>query len=174
VSKKRRNHARLSGPAQWNLYGAFLLALASGVSWYALKHWGQIEGEFGLEPNPWQPVCMKLHGAASMWCLLTCGYLTARHMPSGMNQKRNRLSGFILSAWIASLIVTGWMLYYLGSERREQIAELHWWLGASVALALVVHVIAGFKTRPERALQLAREAEARRLAGLPPEPEDGD
>lgn len=158
---KRKNHARLSGLAQTNVYGAFFGALATGVAWYCFNRWGQLEGDFGPELHPLQSTMLKIHGATAMWCVATLGYLIARHIPSGRRQKRNRFTGYITLAWIAAIVITGWMLYYADSSLREDAAAIHWWLGVGIGGVLIIHVIAGLRTRPERALQLRENEQAK-------------
>lgn len=125
-----------------------LLLWLSGAAWLVLHYYGQVEGEFGFETNPLEPWCLRVHGLALIPTLLGFGGLFVVHMPKGWKNRYQRNLGIALSAVFASLIVTGYMLYYVGNENiREWASFLHWALGLGIPVLFVWHYVHGRAVR---------------------------
>ncbi len=91
-----------------------------------------------------------------MAALLVLGALGS-HIRRGWSADKNRLSGGLLIAANAFLIVTGYGLYYAGGEGlREWLSRWHGWVGLGVFLLLLAHVVAG--------RSIIRRLHARKLA----------
>jgi hypothetical protein len=124
----------------------------TGLVWLVFHYGLRRQGEFGLETNPAEPWWLKLHGAFAFGALWAVGMLSAAHFPNGWASGRRRWSGAILFAAAILLIVTGYLLYYLGDERLRQMnALIHWVLGLASALPFLVHrfLVRIFQPRPE-------------------------
>ena len=112
------------------LYSACALLWLSGAVWLYLHYFGQVQTDYGPQVSPWQPLCLKIHGAAAMGFLMILGAFFLQHVPAGWQQKNQRPSGSSLIAVAALLVVTGWGLYYVGSERlRHATSLIHSMLG---------------------------------------------
>jgi hypothetical protein len=147
-----REGVRLSRRHQAWLHAAAGLLFATGAAWLVLHHFLQVPGEFGDEPTPFEPWCLKLHGAAAMAFLVLLGTLVRGHVPGGWRSGRNRLSGVGLVSANLVLVATGWALYYIGSEAaRPILSVVHWGLGAGLPLALLWHARRGLAVRVRRA-----------------------
>ena len=126
------------------LYLSLSLLWLSGALWLYLKYFGQIVGTFGTQSSPWQPICMRVHGALAMVFLVLFGTLLIQHVPTGWKQQRQRPSGVSLLAISGVLIVTGWGLYYLvDAGIREWVSVIHWGLGLLFPAVIALHVILG-------------------------------
>jgi len=90
----------------------------------------------------WQrSLLMKVHGAAAMATLVLLGALLARHVPTGWSAGTNRISGVAVLVAAAWLLVTGYALYYSGSDLlRYWAAETHFWVGLGVAALFCLHL----------------------------------
>jgi len=108
------------------VYAALGLLFLSGLLW-----------QTGWERS----LLMKIHGAAAMATLVLLGALLARHVPTGWSAGTNRISGvavLVASAW---LCITGYALYYSGSEAlRYWAGETHFWIGVGVAALFGLHL----------------------------------
>ena len=114
-------------PAQRALVYAALLALVvTGCLW---------------EADVARALLMKIHGAAAMVTLVLFGVLLARHVPTGWSAARaNRLSGVLLLATSLWLTLTGYLLYYSGSESlRDYASQTHFWVGVGFVALFALH-----------------------------------
>lgn len=78
-----------------------------------------------------------------MLALLVLGALKS-HIARAWKAGMNRLSGAFLIAVNGFLIVTGYGLYYSGSEElRAWLSRWHAWIGLGIFVVLPAHAIAG-------------------------------
>jgi hypothetical protein len=92
---------------------------------------------------------MKLHGGAAMLALIVLGTLLPGHVRRAWNAKKNRFTGAGLLALNALLIISGYALYYCGSEQtRPLISTLHWILGLVLPITIASHIWQGRRLRP--------------------------
>ena len=112
------------------LYAAVLALWLTGVLW--------------LLKASWQPLVMRIHGAAAMAFLLAFGALLVRHVPLGWQRERQRPSGGFLITLSAVLVVTGWGLYYeVDRGLRDWTGKIHWVIGLLFPLFIILHIILG-------------------------------
>jgi len=115
---------RLAASLRYSLYAAASVLFASGV----------------VRDSPW----LRVHGAAAMIVLLLIGAVTALHSGSAWRDRKNRISGALLGGVLALLAVSGYLLYYSGSDATRQTASLaHWLLGLALPVFLAGHVWLG-------------------------------
>lgn len=111
------------------LYGALLVLLTSGVAWEALS------------PGPWAGLLMKIHGAAAMLVLVLAGMLIAQHIPAGWASLKNRSSGVLLLIGLGWLVLSGYLLYYAGSDALRFFAsQSHLWVGVAATVVVALHI----------------------------------
>ena len=107
------------------VYSVVLVLVTTGVLW-------QLDFE--------RAMLMKVHGAAAMASMLLFGGLLARHVPCGWKTRANRVSGASLLAAALWLLLSGYALYYAGSEPLRVFAsQSHFWIGLGFAGALGWH-----------------------------------
>jgi hypothetical protein len=135
---------RLSaGHRQWVYWTAAAL-FASGALWLVFHYFLQVEGQFGPAPHPLEQWWLRMHGAAAMLALVVVGSLLPIHLRRGWHQRRNLPLGIMLSSVLLLLTLTGYALYYVGSEdARPWIGVLHWGIGMLAPFALVWHIARG-------------------------------
>lgn len=131
---------RLSRRVRGLIYIVGIGMWLTGVLWLLLHNFLMQAGEFGMAPNPAEPWSLRAHAAfafAGIWLL---GLLSAAHIQRGWNSRRKRYSGVTLLSAFITLILSGYLLYYVGDEHaRSLIAALHWILGVFAPLAYVAH-----------------------------------
>ena len=112
----------------------------SGLAWLLLDNFGQIQGEFGPEANPFEVWMLRLHGAAMVAALLGTGGLLVTHVWAGWRMRSQRVLGLSLTFATAILIVTGYLLYYIGDEYwRSWTSIVHWVVGLAIVLLFLLH-----------------------------------
>lgn len=111
----------------------------SGAAWLVLRYLLRPASELGELPHPLEPWAMRVHGLVAFAALWLLGQLWIVHLvPSWRAHRRN--SGIVLSALVAVLLVTGWLLYYASGDRAREIASLvHWTIGLALVVPLLLH-----------------------------------
>jgi hypothetical protein len=129
--------------ARWQIW---LLTLSGGALWLTgglwllLHHYGQVQGSFGLQANPLEAWMLRLHGLALIPVLLGAGGLLVAHIPKGWAYRHQRVAGTALGVLLLTLIITGYMLYYVSTESlRDWSSIIHWVLGLCVPLVFIWH-----------------------------------
>ena len=142
--------------ARWQI---MLLAISgallwlSGAAWLLLHYFGQMQGEFGPEINPLEPWLLRLHGLVLIPALIGLGGLLVAHIPKGWKDVPQRNIGLGLTGLVIVLIVSGYLLYYLGDETlRSWTSIAHWSIGLLVPTIFIWHYVHGqSKRRGKRA-----------------------
>jgi hypothetical protein len=73
---------------------------------------------------------------------LLLGAVMPVHIKSGWKSKRNRISGSLMIAVMALLLVSGLFLYY-GADTREAALWVHWVIGCGLVLLFPAHYLLG-------------------------------
>lgn len=130
------------------------LSLVSGLAFYYLNTWVEIEGEFGPQKHPWQFPILKVHAISAFVMMFLYGMFWATHVQLGWRSKRSRNTGSVMTAVIGCQVVTAYLLYYLSDETwRLWTSYIHIAIGISIPLALFAHIVVA---RKQRALKLAK------------------
>ena len=76
---------------------------------------------------------------------------SAHHARRGWLLARNRVSGTLVIALLAALIVTGYALYYVVTDlTRGPVSIAHWVVGVALVPLLIVHVALGRRANDRR------------------------
>lgn len=115
--------------------------VGTGAAWLSCHYLLADAGEFGPLPHPLEALWLKLHGASGMIALVLFGSLLGSHMRRAWSQRRGRATGSTLAGLFVLLTVTGYGLYYVGSESlRPWISAVHWVIGLGIPVLLATHV----------------------------------
>jgi len=124
------------------LYAAIAVLTLTGAGWM-LADWQKDPAG----PEAWQTVAANLlmvHGGAAMVMLMMLGALIPLHVRRSWRSGRNRLTGPTMIAINTALIVTGFGLYYAGSEfLRAWISDIHIAVGFALPALLALHIWVG-------------------------------
>jgi hypothetical protein len=141
----------------WN-YAAFAMLVVSGAIWLVadqLKSSGN--GEM------WQAIAadmLMLHGITAMVALILLGAMIPLHVQRSWRAGKNRLTGSIMVATNAVLIITAAGLYYAGSDLlRTFVADMHIAAGLAVPVLIVAHIMLGRRVRTPSGQAHARQRE---------------
>ena len=132
--------ARLAGWQIWLLTVSGGVLWLSGAAWLLLHYYGQLQGEFGIETNPLEPWFLRLHGFVLIPALFAFGGMMVVHIPKGWKENRQRFAGIALIAVTSALILSGYLLYYLGVEwLRDWTSVVHWMIGLLLPVVFIWH-----------------------------------
>jgi MFS family permease len=139
---------RLHVAVRLTLYVFTALAWCTGVTFYSLRRWFQIDGEFGPQTHPWQQTVLSLHGGMVFVMLMLIGAIALNHIPNSWRSRRSRLTGCVMASGALGMAISGWGLYYLSDESwRSVVALVHCWMGLLLPAALCLHVLLGRRSR---------------------------
>ncbi len=112
------------------LYSATAVLWLTGVLWLLVP------------VSTWpQTAAMKIHGAFAMVFLMVFGTMLFEHVPAGWLQREHRLSGVSVLSACAVLMLTGWCLYYVGTDMARFLTHwIHTVLGVGLPLLIYLHV----------------------------------
>ncbi len=133
---------RLRPSLRFAIYAAFAVLFLTGAGWLVADWQKDISGD-----EIWQQTVaylLMVHGGAAMVTLLLLGALIPVHLLRAWRSRRNRVSGLIMATLNATLIVTAFGLYYLGSETlRPWMSLTHIAAGFSLSLLFPIHIFLG-------------------------------
>ena len=129
----------------WN-YAVFATLLATGLIWLVADQL-KMSGDEEL----WQAIAanmLMLHGMTAMIALILLGAVTALHVRHSWRAGKNRISGAVMVAANAVLVITACGLYYAGSDLlRAFVADVHIAVGIALPALVAAHVMLGRRTR---------------------------
>lgn len=112
----------------------------TGAVWLLSHYFMVQEGEFGPLPHPLEFWSIAAHGAFGFASLWLFGLLWSVHIPAGWRSFRRRWSGGVMFGVTAFLVVSGYLLYYLGmAEVISVVATLHWAVGLACPAMFLLH-----------------------------------
>lgn len=133
----------------------------TGIAWAILHYAPHLVGADERDARSDAATLMKVHGAAAMAALVLLGTLIFEHVGRGWRQARNKTSGIAIVVLSLFLAVTGYLLYYVGTEDARQIASyVHLALGAALPLPVLVHAFRMMRLRARRRFRLPSPAAA--------------
>ncbi len=150
-----RHAFRLSTLQRLALAASLGLSLLTGLAWWLLHRFGQIEGDFGLEPHPAQAWLLRLHGAGAFATLIVLGTLLPIHVKTAWRARKNRRTGAIVLSLVAMQVITGYALYYADNPLRGVASLVHLVLGLALPAVLVAHIVVGRRRARLRRLEPA-------------------
>lgn len=154
---------RLSRRHRAFIYAAGATLVASGLAWLVAHYFLCEPNEFGESHHPSEPVWLRIHGAGAFCALIVFGTVLPGHVARAWSMRRVRISsvrrnvitGTAILSLAAGLVLTGYGLYYLGSEElRPYISSAHWIFGLAATVGFYQHHKA--RVRRSRAPAIAK------------------
>lgn len=142
MSGRIHTTVKLGRARRWQLYIVGAGVWLSGALWLLFHYFFVTQGEFGPTENPLTAWWLRLHGAFAFAAIWIFGLLWAAHITAAWPRRRRRASGFALAGVFLVLIVSGYLLYYVGDDTvRPVISVLHWSIGLAAPAFFVLHRI---------------------------------
>jgi hypothetical protein len=133
---------RLDPGLRFSNYAAVATLVVSGVIWLIAD---QLKASDSGEM--WQAIAanmLMLHGMTAMVALILLGAMIPLHMQRSWRAGKNRITGVVMVATNAVLVVTASGLYYAGSDLlRAFLADVHIVAGLAVPALIVIHIVLG-------------------------------
>lgn len=115
----------------------------SGGLWLLFHYFLQHPEQFGWSAHPLEPWWLRLHGAFALGGIWIFGLLWGVHIAPGWSTGERRRSGAVLTGILVWLVLSGYLLYYLGNEEARSIASLlHWATGLACPVVFAAHRLA--------------------------------
>ena len=141
MARDPRGVGQLPRRYQIGIYALSAGLFLSGVLWLYFHYFVRVVDQFGFEnPHPAQGKLLILHAAFALPSVWIFGFLWRSHVKPAWRAQLKRVSGG--SIWMLVLLMglSGYALYYIGSERiRDIVSVTHWVLGIAAGIALPVH-----------------------------------
>jgi hypothetical protein len=135
---------RLGEWHQAYLYGMGTILILSGALWLLFHYYVRIPGDFGPTLHPLEPWLLSVHGISAAGILIGFGSVLPGHVRRAWRAARNRITGSIFFGVMLALIVTGYLLYYVGNETaRSFLSIFHWVVGLGLPLLAGWHIWRG-------------------------------
>ena len=127
-------------------YAAVVALLVTGAIWLVADQLKASEsGEL------WQAIAantLMLHGMTAMIALVLLGAMIPMHVQRSWRAGKNRITGAVMVATNAVLVVTASGLYYAGSDLlRTFVADVHIAAGFALPALIVSHIVLGRRAR---------------------------
>jgi hypothetical protein len=149
AASRARIPVRLPRSRHIAVYAIGIGVWLSGGLWLLFHYFVVHPGPFGPTSSPLEPWWLKLHGAFAFAAIWLFGLLWGVHIVAGWSGWRRRGTGGLMVAILGWLILSGYLLYYLGDETvRPLISLLHWVIGLAVPVAFTAHRV--FEKSPVR------------------------
>lgn len=128
---------RLTSIQRLFCYFTSIVLFSSGLIWLIFNVFQNYNPDYRFF-SIWS---LKFHGAAAYGFLVVFGMIISTHISFNWQVKKNRRkSGIILTILFVILIITGYLLYYLGDEIvRNYVSYIHWIIGIFAAVVLPIH-----------------------------------
>jgi cation transport ATPase len=140
----RPSGIKLSSHHEKWLWAVTATAFLSGLLWLVFHYFMAAPGEYGEMRNPLESWWLRLHGAAAMAFLVVLGSIVPIHIRRAWQLRKNRVTGAAMISLVAVLVLTGYALYYAGSEMaRPWISLVHLGFGLMGLPMISVHVLIG-------------------------------
>ncbi|HXJ84482.1 MAG TPA: hypothetical protein VMS64_38065 [Candidatus Methylomirabilis sp.] len=140
---------RLEPRVRASLYAVTALMFVTGGIWWILDWRDAL-----AVGSAWRQVgsyLLMAHGGAAMLALLLLGAMIPLHLRPAWPSGNSRVTGILMIAVNAALIVTAFGLYYIGHDAlRRWTGTIHASIGFGMPALLAVHVWRGRRRRVER------------------------
>lgn len=131
---------------RWALHLGALLTGLSGLGYGWLRYYGQVQGEFGPEPHPWQGLLQHLHVLAAPLLLFALGMTVRGHLSTKLRAgtREGRRTGLGLGLLIVPMVGAGYAVQVVTTPSwRTAFAWVH---GIASCLFLLSYLGHGLRT----------------------------
>lgn len=157
----RTRKGTLGRRRRWLLYLIGSGVWLSGGLWLVFHYFLVKQGEFGPTVHPLEPWWLRLHGLFAFASLWIFGLLWGVHISKLWPGKRKKWSGGLLTGFCILLIVTGYLLYYVGDDRlRPSVSKIHWISGLICPALFVWHRLHRKQRREAFAMAASEDPQA--------------
>ena len=140
---------KIARPYRIGLYVTGWGVWLTGVLWVLYHYFMRVKGPFGFKTNPLEEWWLISHGAFAVLATFLFGWMWSQHVVTGWDMRWRRRSGGTMAGVTIFLIVSGYLLYYIGNpDLLNWTAIAHWAIGIAALALFFVHWLS--KSRPRR------------------------
>lgn len=89
---------------------------------------------------------LAAHGIAAILATLAIGSVLPFHIKAGFKSKRQLWSGFGQLGFLATLLISGGLLYYGPEEIRDGVIDTHWIVGILFFAVFLLHAFSRLRS----------------------------
>jgi hypothetical protein len=120
----------------------------TGALWLLFHYFFVRETAFGPSPHPLESWSRAAHGAFGFATLWLFGVLWSAHVVEGWRSLRRRWTGSLMFGLFAWLVLSGYLIYYVGNEGLLAATTLlHWLIGLAAPVPFLVHRLGTFSVK---------------------------
>ncbi len=124
-------------------YAVSLTLYVSGVSWAWVHHLDE-SGQANESLRRAKASLIAIHGFSAMAFVLLFGTLLNGHVRRAWHARKNLKNGGFFLVAVSLVTLSGYALYYIGSENwRDATGQFHLWLGVAAPALLFWHIRCG-------------------------------
>jgi len=140
VSNDIKRYTPLSKGTIRSFITIFAILWLTGLLWILIEYTKTERADLRTSG---QTILMQLHGGVAFLALMCLGSFSD-HVKRGLSIKVNVPSGVSLLIYMTLLIISAWMLYYVGDDFYRSIASwTHLTLGIVLPLLILGHSVLG-------------------------------
>ena len=144
-------------------YSALTLSAFSGSTFWLLREFAMVDGDFGLESHYLQYPALQLHGFAAFILLMALGAIFSSHIPKTWYKGQAKKSGTTLLSFVIFSLLSAYSLYYLVNEDWQVLlANSHAIVGISLPALLFFHIRTARSARTANKQQLHKRVNKKR------------
>lgn len=125
-------------------YAVLMLCAFSGAA-YILGHELDILHDWLADRS-----VLITHGVSAFLMLIVIGSVLPTHVRVAWRARKNILTGLLMFIVMATLAVSGLMLYYGVEESRDASLWTHWLVGSAVFLVFPLHALLGREAKRKK------------------------
>jgi hypothetical protein len=128
---------RLPRWQRWFTHSVLTICGVSGLIFFLKQDVGWWDGRRGAHD------VLIIHGISAAFAIMAMGAVLPAHIRVSIMARRNIMSGFVMLAVMAALMVSGLALYYGSEEMREASELTHEFIGFLAFMAVPAHILFG-------------------------------
>ncbi|WP_286261084.1 hypothetical protein [Thalassotalea atypica] len=134
-------NTKITRAYRYFFYTLLVLLITTGSSFWLLRRFGMVEGDFGPESHYLQYPALQLHGLCAFLMLMSLGAIFASHVPRTWSTLRARKSGISILVAVSVSALSAYSLYYLVSQDwHTLLGNSHAIVGLVLPLFLWLHI----------------------------------
>ena len=121
----------------------------TGGLWLIYHYYMRLPGKFGtFRSNPLEEWWLIAHGGFAVLGTFFLGFLWSPHIMTGWNLHWRRKSGGTLAGATIFLVLTGYLIYYIGNQQiLDWTVIAHWVVGLAAIALFFIHWLSKSKPR---------------------------
>ncbi len=142
IGSKNKRVGRLRRPQRLAVYWVSTFLVLTGLLWLYYFYFVRVVDQFGFEnPHPLQSYWLIGHALLALPAVWIFGSLWHIHIKLGWRARTRRWSGGTFWTLVLWMSLSGYSLYYIGSDDvRRWLSLSHWIAGGPALVVFFLHI----------------------------------